>query len=83
MDGIPPEEPIKPSPVVSSMIDVPEKAISAITTNSPPITPPTMILGFNVVFELSHLLNVNIKNPYSAILQNNHAIFSGCTRGKD
>ena len=30
--------------------------------------------------EYFECLKVNIKNPYSAILQNNHAIFSGCPR---
>ena len=44
---IPPEEPIKPSPDVSSIIDVPEYAITKITMANPPITPRTGIFGFN------------------------------------
>ena len=69
-----------PPSVVSSIIDVPEYATAKITINSAPTTPLIIILGFNAIFDLLHLLIVNIKNPYSPILQNNHAIFSGCTR---
>ena len=72
-----------PPSEVSSIIDVPEYATTKITIVNAPITPPTIILGFNVFFELILLLNVNIKNPYSAILQNNHAVFSGCPRRKN
>ena len=72
-----------PPSEVSSIIDVPEYATTKVTIVNAPITPPTIILGFNVFFELVLLLNVNIKNPYSAILQNNHAVFSGCPRRKN
>ena len=72
-----------PPSEVSSIIDVPEKAIAAITITRAPITPPTIILGFNATFGFNLLLNVNIKNPYSAIIQNNHAVFSGCSRRKN
>jgi hypothetical protein len=48
--GIPPELPIRTSPAVSSIIDVPEYAITMITRANTPITPRTGILGFNKNF---------------------------------
>ena len=68
---------------VSSIMDVPEYAIAKTTIANAPITPQTIILGFNIAIELILLLNVNIKNPYSAKLQNNYAIFPSCSRGKN
>ena len=82
--GVDPDGDVRnPPSEVSSIIDVPEYATTKTTIVNAPITPPTIILGFNVFFELVLLLNVKIKNPYTAILQNNHAIFSGCPRGKN
>ena len=81
IDGVDCGEDVRnPPSEVSSIIDVPEYATTKTTIVNAPITPPTIILGFNVFFELILLLNVKIKNPYTAILQNNHAIFSGCPR---
>ena len=64
-------------------MDVPEKAIAAITITNPPITPPTIILGFNIFFLGLLVLSVNIKNPYTTIIQNIHAVLSGCPRRKN
>ena len=50
------------SPVsdVSSIIDVPENPIIAITMTKAPITPPTTTLGFNITLNLVVLLNVKL-----------------------
>ena len=51
LDGVESDGDAK-SPIsdVSSIMDVPEKATAAITTANAPITPPTKILGFNIIF---------------------------------
>ena len=48
--GIPPGLPIRTSPEVSSIIEVPEYEITMITRANAPITPITGILGFNENF---------------------------------
>ena len=48
--GAPPDEPMRISLEVSSIIEVPEYAITRITSAKAPITPRTGIFGFNRIF---------------------------------